>query len=129
MTVYFALALKTQRIKIGFTRAPVHIRLGALKGVEGEPFCLLATIPGERTEERQWLQKHSAYRIRLGGEARRRAPGGHTEFFRPGKALLDDIERIAERAALPRILELRVRQHGAIYRTHVVRSIGNGARP
>lgn len=85
MTVYFALAVKSGRIKIGCARADVPRRLRQLERRCGERLVVLATTFGGRRCEAWWHRRH-----RASGD-RHEFSGRLNEWFAPSPELVGDI--------------------------------------
>ena len=85
MTIYFALSLAVNRIKIGCCRGDPTERLRAHARSAGAPLMLLTTTHGGRRVERWWHQRHEAAgdRYPLSGRL--------TEWFEPTPQLWNDI--------------------------------------
>lgn len=85
MTIYFALSIAADRIKIGCCKGDPARRVKAHERRIGTSLILLTTAHGGRRVERWWHERHaeSGDRYPLSGRL--------TEWFRPTSQLWDDI--------------------------------------
>ncbi len=88
MTVYFAMALRTGRIKIGCCRGAPERRVLQHERRRRERLVILTTTPGGRRVESWWHRRHAQ-----AGE-RHEISGRLTEWFAPSPLLLSDIAEL-----------------------------------
>lgn len=78
--IYFAQAIDGGPIKIGYS-ANVDSRIRQLESIYRQPLSVLATMPGDRDEERAIHERFAHWRM------------GRTEQFQPGHDLMEFIGR------------------------------------